>query len=430
MLNLILAVTAGSYRFSTFAIPSNALVKNLFQFFKNHFKSASFGWVLTFLSSFGQTFLISLYVPAVVETFQISEGTFGSIYALGTVIASVILITVGHTIDHKPVKKVVFFNIIGLIVSCLLLSFSPVHISLLILAMIGLRLTGQGMMSHISQTVMSRYFGVNRGKALSVAALGFPMGEAIFPIIITSIILAYGFEVAALASAGILLVYLIFLSFKDLSYFDEKEQVAKRPSFKVLAKDFGGILKDRRFIIIMPSTFALAFTSTAIFFYQYVFVEEKGWSVSLYAAFFTGYAVTRFLMSIVGGLWVDRYTAKRLYRYFLIPQALGLLPFAFMDSIAGALIFLILTGITTGLSSTIKSAVLAEVYGTEKLGAVSSLFSMSMILSTALAPLLIGYLIDQGVAFTYLILILFGIVVLATLNAQRLGSVRTHPQND
>ena len=400
-------------------------MKSLLYFLKHNFKSASFGWVLTFLSSFGQTFLISLYVPELIKTFKISEGTFGSIYALGTVIASVILISVGHTIDHKPVKKVVFYNCLGLIISCLVLSISPYHISLLLIAMIGLRLTGQGMMSHISQTVMSRHYGSNRGKALSIAALGFPMGEAIFPICITSLIFGFGFEVAAQVSAGFLIIYLIFLSFKDLSYFDKKSQVSKKPGLKILAKDFSHIIKDKRFGILMPSTFMLSFTSTAIFLYQYTFVEEKGWSVSLYAAFFTAYAITRFLMSIVGGLWVDRFTAKKLYRFFLIPQALGLVPFAFMDSIAGALIFLILTGISTGVAGTVKSAVLAEVYGVEKLGAVNSLFSMCMILSTALAPLLIGFLIDQGVAFPYLMLTLFGMLLLAIFNSQRLSAIKT-----
>ena len=400
-------------------------MKSLAYFLRTNFKTVSFGWVLTFLSSFGQTFLISLYVPELIKTFAISEGTFGSIYALGTVIASVVLITVGHTIDHKPVKKVVFLNFIGLILSCLLLSFSAYHIALLIIAMIGLRLTGQGMLSHISQTVMSRFYGANRGKALSIAALGFPMGEAIFPICITTLIVTFGFEVAAQASAAFLILYLFLLSFRDLSYFDTEQSIAQKPSLKVLAKDFSGIIKDRRFAIMMPSTFMLSFTSTAVFLYQYTFVEEKGWSVSLYAAFFTGYAITRFVMSIVGGLWVDKFTAKKLYRFFLIPQALGLLPFAFMDSIIGALLFLIATGITTGVAGTVKSAVLAEVYGTQKLGAVNSLFSMSMILSTAAAPLLIGFLIDQGVAFPYLMLTLFGLLVLAILNSQRLGSV--HP---
>ncbi|MGB5944341.1 MAG: MFS transporter [Leeuwenhoekiella sp.] len=399
-------------------------MKELFLFLRNNRKGVGLGWQLTFLSSFGQTFLISLYVPEIIKTFNISEGTFGSIYALGTVVASVILLTVGHTIDHKPVKKVIIFNFAGLSLSCLLLGFSPYHIGLLVVAMIGLRLTGQGMLSHISQTVMSRYYGPNRGKALSIAALGFPLGEAVFPICITTLILSFGFEVAALASAALLVLYIVYLSFRDFKAFDAKDHGVKRTSFKELAKDFGGILKDKRFMILMPSTFALAFTSTAIFFYQYVFVEQKGWSVSLYAAFFTSYAITRFIMSVIGGLWVDRFTARKLYRYFLIPQALGLLPFAFMDGIAGALIFLLMTGITTGIAGTVKSAVLAEMYGTRKLGAVNSLFSMCMILSTALAPLIIGFMIDQDVAFPYLILSLFVLVTAATLNAQRLGSVK------
>ncbi len=187
------------------------------------------------------------------------------------------------------------------------------------------------------------------------------MGEAIFPICITTLIVTYGFEVAAQASAGFLILYLFLLSFRDLSYFDQESQVAEKPSLKLLAKDFGGLIKDRRFGILMPSTFMLSFTSTAVFLYQYTFVEEKGWSVSLYAAFFTGYAITRFVMSVIGGLWVDKFTAKKLYRFFLIPQALGLLPFAFMDSILGALIFLIMTGITTGVAGTVKSAVLAKI---------------------------------------------------------------------
>jgi len=59
------------------------------------------------------------------------------------------------------------------------------HVLLLPVALLGIRFAGQGLMSHISQTVMGRYFEDDRGKALSLAALGYPVGEMIFPIIIT-----------------------------------------------------------------------------------------------------------------------------------------------------------------------------------------------------------------------------------------------------
>jgi len=59
----------------------------------------------------------------------------------------------------------------------------------------------------------------------------------------------------------------------------------------------------------------------------------------LYAAFFTAYAITRFIFAILGGIWVDRFTAKTVFKFFLIPIPLGIIPFALMESITGALIF-------------------------------------------------------------------------------------------
>jgi MFS family permease len=398
-------------------------LKQLFHFLKSNASDVSFGWVLTFLSSFGQTFLISLYVPKIIEKFSLTEGSFGGVYAIATIISSVILISVGHTIDHKSVKKVTAFTLLGLACSTFLLGFSHYHIALLIISLIGLRLCGQGLLSHISLTVMSRHYQRDRGKALSIASLGYAMGEAIFPIGITTLIALYGYEIAARVSSVVIILYLIRLYFIDTSHFDNKASIAQKHSFRVLFSNLKAVIKDKRFLIIMPSSFTLSFTATAVFFYQYVFVQDKGWSAPLYATFFTAYALTRFVMSIFGGLWVDKFSAQKLFRFYLIPMALGLLPFAFMEGIIGALLFLLFAGVTTGIAGTVKTAVLAEVYGVEKLGTIRSLFTMFMVLSTALGPLIIGMLIDYGVPFYGLMLFLLGMLVLATLNAQRIKKV-------
>jgi hypothetical protein len=44
-------------------------------------------------------------VPEIVEAFSITEGAFGAIYAGCTVTASIIMLSVGHMVDHKSVKK-------------------------------------------------------------------------------------------------------------------------------------------------------------------------------------------------------------------------------------------------------------------------------------------------------------------------------------
>ena len=381
--------------------------------------------MLTFLSSFGQTFLISIYVPEILKTFSISNGLFGSIYAIATVTSSIIMLSVGHLVDHKPVKKITAFTVVGLAFSSFLLGISHLSIAILIIALIGLRLTGQGLMSHISLTVMSRHYDLDRGKALSIASLGYAIGEALFPICISTLILWYDFEVAAMASAGFLVLYLIRLYFTDLSYFDAALSAENKPSAISLLKDYKDLLRKKVFFILMPVSFALSFTITAVFFYQYVVVEDKGWSVSLYASFFTVYALVRIVFSIFGGMLVDKYSGKKMFRIYLIPFTLGLLAFAIIDSIFGALSFLILAGISVGMAGTVKSAVLAEVFGTEKLGTIRSVFTMFMVFSTALGPLIFGSLMDMGIEFESILLVTAAILGLIILNAQRIANIQT-----
>lgn len=376
--------------------------------------------MLTLLSSFGQTFLISIYVPEILESFAISNGLFGSIYAIATVTSSVIMLSVGHMVDHKPVKKITALTVAGLAISSFLLGISHLSIAILIIALIGLRLTGQGLMSHISLTVMSRHYDLDRGKALSIASLGYAIGEAIFPICISTLILWYDYEVAAMASAGLLMLYLFRLYFSDLTHFDKELSLATKPSALSLMKEYKNLLKTRAFFILMPVSFALSFTITAVFFYQYVVVEDKGWSVSLYASFFTVYALTRVVFSIYGGVLVDKYSGKKMFRFYLIPFTVGLIPFALFDSIFGALAFLVLAGISVGMAGTVKSAVLAEVFGTEKLGTIRSVFTMFMVLSTALGPLIFGTLMDMGIEFGSILFVTAIILGLIILNAQRI----------
>ncbi len=388
------------------------------KFIKHNLKPLSYGWLLTFLSSFGQTYLISLYVIHITKAFDITEGTFGAIYAICTVASSIIMLSIGHTVDHISVKKVSFYTILALALCCILMGLSY-HLAFVFLALIGLRLSGQGMLSHISFTILSKFYDKDRGKAISFSTLGFSIGEAILPIIIVSSIAYFNWRIAMISSGVLLLLYLVRLKFTDLSHFD-KQLDALKPSSKSLFNDFFEIIKDKRFLIVMPTSFVLSYTATAVVFFQYVFVEQKGWSVTLYASFFTAYAVTRLLFSLFGGLWVDRFTAKTLFRFYLIPIVFGLMAFAYINSIVGALIFLILMGITVGMAGTIKTSVLAEIYGVKKLGTIRSLFTMFMVLSTALGPLVVGQMIDMGFSIKIIMISLALFVLLCVLNAQRI----------
>ncbi len=135
----------------------------------------AFGLLLTFFSSFGQTFLLSLYVPAIEALLGISNTVFGSLYAVATLSSAFTLPWLGGRFDRMPIRAYTLMVLVGLVAALLLLS-SARHLVVVVIAFYGLRLFGQGLMSHTAVSAMARYFEANRGKAIGIATLGHPLG--------------------------------------------------------------------------------------------------------------------------------------------------------------------------------------------------------------------------------------------------------------
>jgi predicted MFS family arabinose efflux permease len=79
---------------------------------------------------------------------------------------------------------------------------------------------------------------------------------------------------------------------------------------------------------------------------------------------------------------------------------------------------MLLLGVAMGVTQPVVAALWAELYGTQSIGAVRSLTTSLMILSSASAPWLFGVLIDRGASDTdlfggsALIVLLAGLLVL------------------
>jgi len=386
-------------------------------FLRSYPRQVGFGFVLTFFSSLGQTFLISLYVPHILSELGISNSLFGSLYAAATISSSLLLMTFGGRIDHGPLNRYVYKATAVLSLGSLALGLAN-NVLLLPIALLGLRFAGQGLMSHISQTVMGRYFDEDRGKALSLAALGFPVGEMIFPILITSLIPLVGWRISLMLNAVILVSFLIpALQFLPL---DELSQKRGNGATRGENSAQWGILKSGLFWTLAPSVVLLSFTNTGVFFYQLVLAESRGWSPEWYSMVFAGYAAARFMFGLFGGTWVDRFSARRLLPTMLIPLILGLVVLALVPHEWAAVFFLLLSGVSMGGSSPIKSAVIAELHGTESLGGVRSVYTAFMVLGTAIGPVCFGFFLDAGFGFPPVLLGSAVLLGLATVNSLRL----------
>ncbi len=379
-------------------------MRDYFLFFKSNFKPVYFGWLLTLFSSFGQTFLISLFVPSILREFEFSRAAFGAYYSSATLLASLFLLKVGHVIDHRPIRPFTIKTVLLLSGSCVLFS-AAVNPAMIFLALIGMRLGGQSLMPHISSSVMSRYFDRDRGKALSLSSLGFSTGEIIFPLVLGALIAFSGWRVSVFSSGifiGIILLPLlrkINIEALDMKNSDEPGTV---PTEKI--KLYIHMMKKKNFWVIGFPTFFLSLTLTGLFFYQYILAEQMEWSIRWYAACFAGFGIAKLVFVMYGGILIDKFTARRLFPFFVIPSFFGFLVLAFITQKLSPMVFLSLIGVTVGLSGVITSAVIAEVYGTQNIGKIRSLFSVLMVIGAAIGPVSYGLLLDFGHSFRFIAL--------------------------
>ena len=112
----------------------------------------------------------------------------GLIYTGISLLSAVLLPSLGKLIDHVDLRRY-SLAVGGAMAAACLIAASAGSLLVLAVGLFGMRLTGQGLMSHISQTATARFFGPSRGKALSVTSLGMALSEATLPPLLVVLVL-------------------------------------------------------------------------------------------------------------------------------------------------------------------------------------------------------------------------------------------------
>ncbi len=372
-----------------------------------------FGFASSFFSSFGQTFFISLFVPFLLADLALSAGSFGALYSGATLGSALLLPYLGALYDRCSLRRYSLAIVAGLGAACLLMA-SAVHVVLLWLGLWGLRMTGQGLLTHLSMTTMARTPEGARGKAIGIASLGFPAGEAILPPVAALLIAGIGWRstwLAAAAFTALVLLPLVTVLSRPIGTEDSLVSASEVRRGRAA----WWLFRSPPFLCVLPSILALASISTGIFLYQIPMADEKGWQPEWVASGFILFAAVRAVTSVLAGNWLDRVGALRLLPLSLFPFGCGLAFLAASDAPAIIPVYLGLFGMTFGLSGVVTTAVWVDFYGTAELGAIRSMLAMWITLGTAASPVIMGRLLDIDIPFAVLIVSALVIVIAATI---------------
>ncbi len=397
-----------------------------------------FGMLHTFSSSYGQTFFIALFYTQILKEFSLTKTEYGMLYGLATLCSGLTLPWVSPLIDKLSPRRISLVN--STICLCaIVLLMNATTLFQLGCALLGLRLSGQGLMQAIASTVVSKHFNRSRGTALSLLSLGQPIGEALLPLLIISALRTHTWNetwmIPLIGLGGLVLLQLLLTERPFLVEVPGRVDVPatiELPSLssasvsgaiplasKAVSQNDNDIdireqqnqsdswnrreaLRSSAFWMLIPFWITPGFLLTGYFFHKLSLAEERAWSLEWMALCFFAFAIARIFASLIAGPIVDRIGAARLLPSSIMLMALGFLILVLLDTQWTGFAYLALQGFGIGYSGTVKTSYLADAFGNDHLGAIKGFVMGLAVIGTSLSPLLFGWALENGFDFRYI----------------------------
>lgn len=359
------------------------------------------GFLLTFASSFGQTWFIALFAGEIKAAYAISDGAWGSLYTAATLASAGLLFLRGALADTVPVARLATLMAIAFALACALMALGG-SLWVVGIAIFGLRFCGQGMFSHIAMTAIGRWFREQRGRAISIVVLGYSAAEVVLPLVVVTLMALIGWRMTWAVTSVLLALVVAPVLWMLLARGRAPQgtiEATGMPGMSARHWTRGDVLGHWLFWALLPILLTPGFVGTVAFFHQVHIAETKGWTLIQMAPGYTVYAVMTVLAALTAGWAVDRFGSQRLLPVLLVPMAFGIMLIGPATHVAGWFAALALIGLTQGMAGALWGALLPQVYGTHHLGAVRALATTVMVVSTAIGPGITGLLIDAGVSF-------------------------------
>ena len=358
------------------------------------------GFLLTFTSSYGQTYFISIFAGQIKGDFGLTDGQWGGIYTIGTTLSAIAMLWAGALTDRFRVRALALGVMIGLALACLAMSVAT-HWVLLVLVIFALRLTGQGMMSQLGSGAMLRWFEKTRGKALSLSSMGFAVGQAALPLVFVALFASFHWR-----SLWVLAAALVILTIPVILMLLRQERTPQSMAEEAQITGTGGrhwsrseMLRSGLFFLMIPLILGPSAWGTALFFHQVHLAEVKEWSLVSYVALMPLYTLAVVGATFASGWAIDRFGVSRIVPIQVLPFAFGFIILATAETIFVAGVGLVVFGVGQGTQATGSATFWAEYYGSQHLGAIKSVAAAIMVFGSAIGPGITGALIDLGISF-------------------------------
>ena len=270
-------------------------------------------------------------------------------------------------------------------------------------------------MTHAGITTMTRYFGKDRGKAISLGNLGGMIGVMFLPVLVVFLKNHFTFREIWLFSSISLIIFLPILFF-ILNNQNERQKKFKE-SIEGNFKQWKTIevIRNKNFLNISTNNnrFLICRNWSNVSSNFYFFSKRLDFrNVGNWLYFFRFFSIIGLLL---GGPLIDILNPRKTILFLLLPIFIAIIILIFFNSYFFLLIYMSLYGFNLGISSPFTGSLWAEIFGLESLGTVKALFHAIVVLASALSPVIFGYIIDWGFGIGMISFISLFMIILATI---------------
>ncbi len=356
-----------------------------------------FGVILMILSAPGQTFFLSLFTDNFQSYLAISEGDLGALFALATFASAFLLPLAGQKIDQMSLPR--YTIVVGgiLCLACALISLALPSVIFFTFCIFLLRFGGQGLMIHTATTTILRTFPAHCGKASAIVGLFYSIALTFIPVLTAMAITLSGWRATWLATAAIVITG-VLIAYNLLPK-------TRQPALITTADDFTTTTPKKPpslglMLLLCPATLAVSFVFTGLIFHQATLAIEKDWTLTWLASCFSAFAVSQAAASFLIAPLIDKWRSPRFLPLFLLPMGVGLGLIAIFKAPWIAPIYMALIGVSAAIDLKLSAILWIDLYGVENIGYTNSRFEALRIITTGIAPFIVGVLLDNGVALT------------------------------
>lgn len=383
-----------------------------------------YGWVVLVASTIGvvmsapgQTIGVSVFTESLLEATGLSRVAFSNAYLAGTLISGLMLPYAGSAIDRIGTRRGVIWASLGLgLVLCYLsqvdrlagwvsglgLPAASTTFVLLALGFLGLRFTGQGVLTLVCRTMLGRWFERKRGLVSSISGPFASFAFASSPIVLSVWVASSGWRGAWLEMA---LVVGLGMAGLGWLFFRESPEAcglvidggsgstpASDTPLAPIRRDFtrAEALRTAAFWIVTLGIGNHAMVGTGMALHIVDLGAEAGLNEAESLGVFLPVTLISIPTGIAIGAAVDRFPMRFLIMAMMVGQAVM---FGFAPHLGDPLLRALCVagwGFSAGFYGPLTVAALPNFFGRAHLGAIQGVMMSVIVIASALGPALLA----------------------------------------